>query len=88
MQAFNLRRHAGNLNLLFSTFSHFAVICSFIGVTAGLVDYISDSLRIPTIHIGSLKATCFTFLPPLSLSLLFPNGFIAAIGYAGLIATI
>lgn len=88
MQAFNLHRHAGNLNLLFSTFSHFAVICSFIGVTAGLVDYISDRLRIPTTRIGRLKATCFTFLPPLSLSLLFPNGFIAAIGYAGLIATI
>lgn len=88
MQAFNLHSSNHNLTILFSTFSHFAVICSFVGVTAGLVDYISDRLSIPTTRAGRLKATCITFLPPLGLSLLFPNGFVAAIGYAGLIATI
>lgn len=88
MQAFNLHSHTGNLTLLFSTFSHFAVICSFVGVTAGLVDYISDRLNFPATRFGRLKATCITFLTPLSLSLLFPNGFVAAIGYAGLIATV
>ncbi|WP_397324885.1 aromatic amino acid transporter [Pantoea agglomerans] len=88
MQAFNLHSSTHNITLLFSTFSHFAVICSFVGVTAGLVDYISDRLSIPTNRAGRLIATCITFFPPLGLSLLFPNGFVAAIGYAGLIATI
>lgn len=88
MQAFDLHSNTGNVTLLFSLFSHFAVICSFVGVTAGLVDYISDRLNIPATRTGRLKATCITFLPPLTLSLLVPNGFIAAIGYAGLIATI
>jgi len=88
MHAFSLRGYTAGMSLLFSIFSHFAVICSFVGVTAGLVDYISDRLTLPPTRTGRLKATAITFLPPLSLSLLFPDGFVTAIGYAGLIATI
>ncbi|WP_292986050.1 aromatic amino acid transporter [Pantoea sp.] len=88
MHAFSLRGYTPGMSLLFSTFSHFAVICSFVGVTAGLVDYISDRFGIATTRTGRLKAIAITFLPPLSLSLLFPAGFVAAIGYAGLLATI
>ncbi|WP_370423157.1 aromatic amino acid transporter (plasmid) [Pantoea vagans] len=88
MHAFSLRGYSAGMSLLFSTFSHFAVICSFVGVTAGLVDYISDRFNFPATRTGRLKATAITFLPPLSLSLLFPDGFVTAIGYAGLIATI
>lgn len=87
MHAFSLRGYTGGMSLLFSAFSHFAVICSFVGVTAGLVDYINDRLTLPKTRTGRLKATAITFLPPLSLSLLFPDGFVTAIGYAGLIAT-
>ncbi|WP_434746054.1 aromatic amino acid transporter [Candidatus Pantoea rara] len=88
MHAFSLRGYTPGMSLLFSTFSHFAVICSFVGVTAGLVDYISDRFGIAPTRMGRLKAIAITFLPPLSLSLLFPAGFVAAIGYAGLLATI
>ncbi|WP_337021856.1 aromatic amino acid transporter [Pantoea anthophila] len=88
MHAFSLRGYTSGMSLLFSTFSHFAVICSFVGVTAGLVDYISDRFNFSATRTGRLKATAITFLPPLSLSLLFPEGFVTAIGYAGLIATI
>ncbi|WP_313698422.1 aromatic amino acid transporter [Pantoea sp.] len=88
MHAFSLRGYTPGMSLLFSTFSHFAVICSFVGVTAGLVDYISDRFGIAPTRTGRLKAIAITFLPPLSLSLLFPAGFVAAIGYAGLLATI
>ncbi|MEZ3498609.1 aromatic amino acid transporter [Pantoea sp. KPR_PJ] len=88
MHAFKLQGHTPGLSLLFSVFSHFAVISSFVGVTAGLVDYISDRLSLPTTRTGRLKATALTFLPPLCLSLRFPDGFVAAIGYAGLIATL
>lgn len=88
MHAFSVQGHNTGLSLLFSTFSHFAVICSFVGVAAGLVDYISDRLSLPATRAGRLKATAIAFLPPLSLSLLFPNGFVAAIGYAGLLATL
>lgn len=88
MRAFNPDGVTTRLSLLFSVFSHFAVICSFVGVTAGLVDYISDRFSIPTTRMGRLKATAITFLPPLSLSLLYPDGFVSAIGYAGLLATL
>ncbi len=38
--------------------------------------------------LGRTKTTLVTFLPPLLLSLQFPYGFVIAIGYAGLAATI
>lgn len=88
MQALNRTLHTANLSFILSLFSHFAVICSFLGVAAGLVDYIADRLNIAKTPIGRLKAVCLTFLPPLSASLWVPDGFVGAIGYAGLFATL
>ena len=85
-----LRRylHVSALALLMDVFSHFAVICSFLGVTAGLFDFIADRLQMADTRLGRLKTACLTFLPALCASLWFPNGFIAAIGFAGLFATL
>lgn len=88
MQALNQTLHTINLSLILSLFSHFAVICSFLGVSAGLVDYIADRLNVEKTPTGRLKAVCLTFLPPLCASLWIPDGFVGAIGYAGLFATL
>lgn len=37
---------------------------------------------------GRFKTALVTFLPPTLLALLFPNGFLYAIGFAGLAATV
>lgn len=69
-------------------FAYMAIATSFLGVTLGLFDYISDLLKFDDSVAGRSKAALITFLPPLILSLLFPYGFVIAIGYAGLAATI
>ena len=69
-------------------FAMAAVISSFIGVGLGLFDYIADLFGFKNDHVGRSKTWLVTFLPPLLLSLLFPLGFLIAIGYAGAVATI
>ncbi|MFZ7157268.1 aromatic amino acid transport family protein, partial [Avibacterium avium] len=54
----------------------------------GLFDYIADLFKFDNSSAGRTKTALITFLPPLILSLLFPYGFVIAIGYAGLAATI
>lgn len=69
-------------------FAYMAISTSFLGVTLGLFDYIADLFKFDDSLLGRTKTTLVTFLPPLLLSLQFPYGFVIAIGYAGLAATI
>lgn len=76
------------LSLMLSLFSHFAVIASFLGVTAGLFDFVADRMGWGDTPGARVKTALLTFLPPLLASILWPHGFVAAIGYAGLFATL
>lgn len=76
------------LDLLLLIFSNFAVASSFLGVTLGLFDYLADLFGFDDSKIGRLKTAAVTFTPPVVGGFLWPNGFIYAIGYAGLAATI
>ncbi len=69
-------------------FSISAVFCSFLGVAIGLFDYILASLNFQDNSSGRMKSALFCFLPPLILCMLFPNGFLVAIAYAGMAACI
>lgn len=69
-------------------FAAAAVISSFIGVGLGLFDYLADLFGFADDRAGRAKTWCATFLPPLVLSLLFPLGFLIAIGYAGAVAAV
>lgn len=69
-------------------FAYMAIASSFLGVTLGLFDYIADLCGFDDSKAGRTKTALVTFLPPLLLSLQFPYGFVIAIGYAGLAATI
>ncbi|MER1961085.1 tryptophan permease, partial [Proteus vulgaris] len=69
-------------------FSISAVFCSFLGVAIGLFDYILASLKFEDNKTGRLKSGILCFTPPLLLCLLFPNGFLIAIAYAGTAACI
>lgn len=73
---------------LLNTFANLAVISSFLGGSLGLFDFIADKFRFSDDHLGRLKSAAITFVPPTTASMFFPNGFIIAIGYAGLAATI
>lgn len=69
-------------------FSISAVFCSFLGVAIGLFDYILASLSFKDNPSGRMKSALLCFLPPLILCMLFPNGFLIAIAYAGMAACI
>ncbi|MFM5256501.1 aromatic amino acid transporter [Aeromonas hydrophila] len=75
---------ANALNL----FSMAAILSSFIGVGLGVFDYLADLFKFDNGRGGRAKSWAATFLPPLLLSLLFPFGFLMAIGYAGAVATL
>ncbi len=71
-----------------NAFSLAAILSSFIGVGLGLFDFLADLFHFEDTKAGRGKIGLITFGPPLLLSLIFPFGFLIAIGYAGAVATI
>ena len=76
------------LTTMLTLFANLAVASSFLGVTLGLFDYLADLFGFDESRSGRFKTAAVTFLPPTVLGLLFPNGFLIAIGFAALAATI
>ncbi|PJE80996.1 Tryptophan-specific transport protein [invertebrate metagenome] len=72
-----------SLSYLLKLFANMAVASSFLGVGLSLFDYIVDLFGFTDGWSGHLKAGLLTFIPPTVLGVLFPNGFIAAIAFAG-----
>ncbi|MCJ2376492.1 aromatic amino acid transporter [Vibrio sp. ZSDZ34] len=71
-----------------NTFSMAAILSSFIGVGLGVFDFLADLFKFEDTRQGRAKTWLVTFVPPLILSLMFPFGFVIAIGYAGAAATV
>ncbi len=69
-------------------FANMAVVSSFLGVTLGLFDFIADKFNFADNSLGRFKTTVVTFLPPSVGGLFYPNGFVYAIGLAGMFACI
>lgn len=73
---------------LLNAFSYMALASSFLGVSLGLFDYLADVFTFSDDAVGRSKTALVTFAPPTLAALLFPNGFLYAIGFAGLAATV
>jgi tryptophan-specific transport protein len=73
------------LSVVFNLFSVLAVVSSFLTVGLSLTDYLIDRLNLSAGVRGRVLATFIAFAPPAMLSALFPYGFVAAIGLAGLL---
>lgn len=80
--------NSASMDLLLTIFSNFAVASSFLGVTLGLFDYLADLFKFDDSPLGRFKTALVTFTPPILGGLIYPNGFIYAIGFAGLAATV
>ncbi|GIU20989.1 MULTISPECIES: tyrosine transporter TyrP [unclassified Shewanella] len=65
-----------------SIFADLALATSFLGVSLGLFDFISDLLKRSTKASHRVQVGLVTFLPPLGFALFYPQGFITALGYA------
>ncbi|EGY33303.1 phosphoglycerate kinase [Aggregatibacter actinomycetemcomitans serotype e str. SC1083] len=62
-----------------------ALITSFLGVALGLFEGLNDLFKRTKIPANRVSLTIATFIPPLIFALFYPNGFLAALGYAGLL---
>ena len=78
----------GSMATVLSFFAYLAIATSFLGVTLGLFDYLADLFKWDDSTAGRSKTAALTFLPPLVAGLLFPTGFVTAIGYVGLAAAV
>jgi len=67
-----------------SIFADLALATSFLGVSLGLFDFISDTLKRSNQMTGRLQTALVTFVPPLCFALFYPQGFIMALGYAAI----
>lgn len=65
-----------------SIFADLALATSFLGVSLGLFDFISDLLKRSAKPSHRVQVALVTFLPPLGFALFYPQGFITALGYA------
>lgn len=69
-------------------FANMALISSFLGVSLSLFDFISDRFDFTDSPVDRTKCALIAFLPPTFGALIFPDGFLYAIGFAGLVLTL
>ena len=74
-----------NVAMVIALFTNLAIVSSFMGTGLGLFDYISDKLNFSDTKWDRLKVALLTFVPPGLASYFFPNGFVSAIGFAGIV---
>lgn len=76
--------HSEQVATSVSIFADLALATSFLGVSLGLFDFFSDTLKKQGNGSDRIKTALVTFLPPLGFALFYPQGFIMALGYAAI----
>lgn len=86
----SLKEHAYLINFqaLIQYFTTLAVATSFIGVSISLFDFCKDSIKKQKSKMSTVILLIFTFLPSLISTLYFPNIFIKALEYAGVLVAL
>ena len=69
-------------------FSFCALTSSLIGVAWALGDFLADGLKVLKNTKGKIFLSCLTFIPPVIYSVCFPQGFLKALGMAGVFCSI
>lgn len=72
-----------HVELAVHLFADLALATSFLGVSLGLFDYLSDLFQHSRKASGRIQSGLITFAPPLVFALFYPQGFVMALGYAG-----
>ncbi|HJO94993.1 MAG TPA: aromatic amino acid transport family protein [Victivallales bacterium] len=76
------------LNSITDVGNVFAAVCmltSFLGVSLALSDFIADGFQIKKNRKGKIKICALTFIPPLAIVIFYPQIFIVALSYAGIV---
>lgn len=69
-------------------FSLFALITSFLGVSLGLIDFLSDGLKVQKTQKNRLFLVILAIAPSLIIALSYPDSFMIALGYASVFVVI
>ena len=69
-------------------FANIAMTTSFLGIAIGLFDFLAEGFKRSDTRKGRLQTWFLTFTPPLIFALFYPKGFILALGYSAIFATI
>lgn len=80
--------HNSYIPAIASTFSFFAIITSFLGVSLSLSDFLTDGFHMKRFSLGRELACLLTFIPPLIFVLVYQRGFILALQFAGIFVAI
>jgi len=72
------------LEIIIHAFTFLAITTSFLGVAIGLFDYFMEFFLHQNKMKNRLAAICLTFIIPLFFALFYPQGFVLALGYAGI----
>lgn len=76
------------INWASNGFSLVAIATSFLGVGLGLFDFFLQKTRASNNFFGRIKSGLWTFIIPLIFAIYYPQGFIFALGFAGVALTI
>lgn len=70
------------------SFSFFAIVTSFLGVSLSLSDFLTDGFHMKRFSLGREFACLLTFVPPLIFVLTYQRGFLLALQFAGIFVAI
>jgi len=76
--------HSPAISNSITIFADLALATSFLGVSLGLFDFFSDTLKRTSSKRDRVITAVVTFAPPLGFALFYPQGFIMALGYAAI----
>ncbi|MES2141753.1 MAG: aromatic amino acid transport family protein [Pseudomonadota bacterium] len=88
LNSLNHLLHKPIINFLAKAFTAICLATSFLGVSLSLFDFLSDGLNIKKTSLNKVMLYVITFLPPLIIANHFPNVFIQALSYAGVLCVI
>lgn len=72
------------INIFTKFFTSICMATSFLSVSLGLSDFLSDGFGVAKKGLGNLLIFGFTFIPPLAIVLFYPDAFIRGLKYAGI----
>jgi len=87
-KALNAKLHIPAVAIVVGFFSFFALVTSFFGVSLGLFDFLADGFRIKKTAIGKFLLLLMMYIPPMLFALSYPEGFVFAVGYAGVFVAV
>ncbi|MCG9753503.1 aromatic amino acid transporter [Vibrio brasiliensis] len=76
--------HRTSLGQTIGIFADLALLTSFLGVSLGLFEFLGDKINKGQNSRSRVIVGLVTFVPPMGFALFYPQGFIAALGYAAI----